>query len=120
MGKLNIFIVGVVCHVWAYIERIFQTENSSFLATTTRHSFIVYTYIPIYNTPLPLTFSNGKIKYNHCRSGVSCMGSYRKDFSTIELIIFGNYDLSFSRFDLHIFLFCRISIAQIMAFGVIL
>ena len=35
MGKLNIFIVGVVCRVWAYIERIFRTENCLFSATKT-------------------------------------------------------------------------------------
>ena len=52
-----------------------------FSATTTRHSFIVYKCTPIYDTQLPLTFFNGKIKYIHCRSGVPCMGLHRKDLS---------------------------------------
>ena len=96
-----------------YIENV-STHSTE---TTTRHSFIVYTCTPIYDTPLPLTFFNGKIIYIHCRSGVSCMGFYRKDFPDRKQHIFGNYDLSFSRFPLRIFLFFRISIAQMLKSG---
>ena len=58
MGKWNIIIVGVVCRVWPYIQRIFQTENT----------LLHFLY------------------------------------------------LSLSRFALHIFLFFRISIAQMLTF----
>ena len=38
-----------------------------------------FLYKPIHDTPLPLTFFNGEIKYIHYRSGVSCMGLYRNN-----------------------------------------